>query len=93
MQENGFHMPKWKGKYTSDVVNTGPYMKRVRDLDYWVPKVENVNFKPVSYPPTKTIIWAELQRLLNEQHHDLGLRRPTSLDVEWLLQLVGTLDP
>ena len=68
-------------------------MDKVRDGEYWLPQVDNVNFKPITSPPQKAIVWAELQRLLTDQELVLGLKRPVSLDVKWLLQLVGTLDP
>ena len=65
MQQNGWHMHRWKAKKGgSDVVNTGPYMQKVREGIFWLPKTDAVNFKPLTHPPSKAIIWAELKRLI-----------------------------
>ena len=94
MKENGWHLPPWKAKKgRSDTVNTGPFMHKVRTREYWCPKIDQVNWKEILFPPPKRLVWEELQRLLKENAYRLGIKSMSSLKLTWMLQLVGTLDP
>ena len=68
------------------------WMQNVRSRKFWVPVYDTIKLRPCPFPPLKDQLFNEVIRISKSKGLDIGLVDSTQVGVDWLLNILSTLD-